>query len=341
MERAMQEARFYEKVGEGKVLCHLCAHECKIDPGKRGLCHVRENQEGTLYSLVYGMVVAENIDPIEKKPLFHFLPGSRSYSIATAGCNFMCMHCQNYDISQYSKRHAGRIPGMARTPEAIVQEAKANRCASISYTYTEPTIFMEFAQDTARLAKGQGIRNVFVSNGFMTEESATALAEVIDGDNIDLKSFRDDFYRKVCKARLQPVLDTIQRAKQLGVWIEVTTLVIPGLNDSREELTEIAQFLKGVGPEIPWHVSAFYPTHQMLDRPRTPAQTLLMARDIGLEAGLRYVYTGNIPGQGGENTYCYGCGELVIERLGYAIKGFILQDGKCPKCQAAIDGVWA
>jgi pyruvate formate lyase activating enzyme len=340
MEKTMQEARFYEKVEEGKVHCHLCAHECKIDPGKRGLCHVRENQDGTLYSLVYGMVVAENIDPIEKKPLFHFLPGSRSYSIATAGCNFMCLHCQNFDISQYPKKHEGRIPGMARDPAAIVQEAKFNRCATISYTYTEPTIFMEFALDTARLAKEQGIRNVFVSNGFMTKESATALAEVIDGDNVDLKSFRDDFYRKVCKARLQPVLDTIQRLKQSGVWLEVTTLVIPGLNDSKEELTEIAQFIKGVGPEIPWHVSAFYPTHQMLDRPRTPAATLLMARNIGLEAGLRYVYTGNIPGQGGENTYCYGCGELLIERVGYTIKGFILQDGKCPKCQAAIDGVW-
>jgi len=337
----MQEARFYEKGAEGKVQCHLCAHECKIDPGKRGLCHVRENQEGTLYSLVYGMVVAENTDPIEKKPLFHFLPGSRSYSIATAGCNFMCLHCQNYDISQYPKRHGGKIPGMARAPEAIVEQAKFNRCATISYTYTEPTIFMEFAQDTARLAKEKGIRNVFVSNGFMTEESATALAEVIDGDNVDLKSFRDDFYRKVCKARLQPVLDTIERLKKLGVWIEVTTLVIPGHNDSAEELTDIAQFIKGVGPEIPWHVSAFYPTYQMLDRPRTPPETLLKAREIGLASGLRYVYTGNIPGQGGENTYCYSCGELLIERVGYTIKGFILQDGKCPKCQAVIDGVWS
>jgi pyruvate formate lyase activating enzyme len=336
----MQEARFYEREAEGKVQCHLCAHECKIDPGKRGLCHVRENQDGTLYSLVYGMVVAENIDPIEKKPLFHFLPGSRSYSIATAGCNFMCLHCQNYDISQYPKRHGGNIPGTAREPQAIVQEAKANRCATISYTYTEPTIFMEFAQDTARLAREQGIRNVFVSNGFMTAESAAALAEVIDGDNVDLKSFRDDFYRKVCKARLQPVLDTIERLRRAGVWLEVTTLVIPGHNDSAEELTDIAQFIKGVGPEIPWHVSAFYPTYQMLDRPRTPPETLLKAREIGRAAGLRYVYTGNIPGQGGENTYCYSCGELLIERLGYTIKGFILQDGKCPKCQAAIDGVW-
>lgn len=336
----LYEARFYEKREEQKVQCHLCAHECKIDPGKRGICHVRENRDGTLYSLVYGRVIAENIDPIEKKPLFHFLPGSRSYSIATVGCNFMCMHCQNYDISQYPRRHEGRIIGEARTPQQIVDQALLTRSASISYTYTEPTIFMEFAQDVGRLAKEKGLRNVFVSNGFMTEQSAKALAGFVDADNVDLKSFRDDFYRKICKARLQPVLDTIERLKKLGVWVEVTTLVIPGLNDSEEELTQIAHFIKDLGVDIPWHVSAFYPTYQMLDRPRTPAATLLKARDIGLKAGLRYVYTGNIPGQGGESTNCYQCGELLIDRVGYTIRGFILQDGKCPKCQAEIDGVW-
>jgi pyruvate formate lyase activating enzyme len=336
----MREAGFYEKLTEAQVQCHLCAHECTIDPGKRGLCHVRENREGMLYSLVYGRVVAENLDPIEKKPLFHFLPGSRSYSIATAGCNFMCLHCQNYDISQFPRRHEGRIPGDPRTPEMIVEAARINRASTISYTYTEPTIFMEFALDTARLAREQGIRNVFVSNGFMTEVSATALAELIDADNIDLKSFRDDFYRKICKARLQPVLDTIERLKKSGVWVEVTTLVIPTLNDSDEELTEIAHFIKDVSPGIPWHVSAFHPTHQMLDRPRTPPATLLKARDIGKKAGLRYVYTGNIPGQGGETTNCYACGTELIDRVGYTIRGFILRDGKCPNCDAAIDGVW-
>jgi pyruvate formate lyase activating enzyme len=336
----MIEARFYEKVEDQKTQCHLCAHECKIDPGKWGICHVRQNREGTLYSLVYGRIIAENVDPIEKKPLFHFLPGSRSYSIATIGCNFMCMHCQNYDISQYPRRHEGRIIGEARTPQQIVDSALASRSSSISYTYTEPTIFMEFAQDVGKLALERGLRNVFVSNGFMTEASAQALAGFVAADNIDLKSFRDDFYRKICKARLQPVLDTIERLKKLGVWLEVTTLVIPGLNDSDEELTQIANFVKDVGVDIPWHVSAFYPTHEMLDRPRTPPATLLKARDIGLKAGLRYVYTGNIPGQGGESTSCYQCGELLIDRLGYSIRGFILKDGKCPKCQAEIDGVW-
>jgi pyruvate formate lyase activating enzyme len=336
----MYEARFYEKLEDQKVQCHLCAHECKIDPGKRGICQVRENRDGTLYSMVYGRVIAENIDPIEKKPLFHFLPGSRSYSIATVGCNFQCLHCQNYDISQYPRHHKGRIIGEPRTPQQIVDQALASRSLSISYTYTEPTIFMEFAQDVGRLAKEKGIRNVFVSNGFMTEQSARALAEFVDADNVDLKSFRDDFYRKISKARLQPVLDTIERLKKLGVWLEVTTLVIPGLNDSDEELTQIAHFVKEVGVDIPWHVSAFYPTYQMLDRPRTPASTLFRAREIGLKAGLRYVYTGNIPGQGGESTSCYQCGELLIDRMGYTIRGFILQDGKCPKCQAVIDGVW-
>ncbi len=336
----MQEARLYEKLADHKVHCHLCAHECQIDPGKRGICQVRENRDGTLFTLVYGRLIAENIDPIEKKPLFHFLPGSRSYSIATIGCNFQCLHCQNYDISQYPRFHQGKITGEPRTPQDIVRGALHNRAATISYTYTEPTIFFEFAEDTARLAKEQGIRNVFVSNGFMTKTSATSLASFIDADNIDLKSFRDAHYRKICKAKLQPVLDTIALLKKAGVWVEVTTLIIPGLNDSDEELRDIARFLLSVHPGIPWHVSAFYPTYQMLDRPRTPASTLLRARDIGLQEGLRYVYTGNIPGQGGEDTHCYACGALLIERIGYTIRRHNLLEGKCPQCQAVIDGVW-
>lgn len=336
----MREARFYDRLEDHKVHCHLCAHECKIDPGKRGICQVRENREGTLYSLVYGRVVAENLDPIEKKPLFHFLPGSRSYSISTVGCNFQCLHCQNYDISQYPRLHEGRIIGTERTPEQIVAAAQASRAATISYTYVEPTIFMEFAQDIGHLAHEKGIRNVFVSNGFMTPLSADALAEFVDADNVDLKSFSDDFYRKVCKAKLKPVLDTIVRLKEKGVWLEITTLIIPGLNDSDAELTQIARFIRNLDAGIPWHVSAFYPTYKMLDRPRTPPETLFRARQIGLAEGLRYVYTGNIPGRGGEDTDCPQCGETLIARLGYQIRGFILKDGACPKCGTAIDGVW-
>ncbi len=336
----MYQARFWQRAEDQKVQCFLCAHGCKIDPGKRGLCHVRENQDGILYSLNYGRVVTEHLDPIEKKPLFHFLPGSCSYSIATVGCNFMCLHCQNYEIAHYPRQHGGDIQGEARPPEAIVDAALASGAASISYTYTEPTIFFEYAQDVASRAREHNLRNVFVSNGFMTAASADALAEFVDADNLDLKSMRDDFYRKVCKARLQPVLDTIARLKQKGVWVEVTTLVIPGHNDSDTELTEIAHFLKGVSQTIPWHVSAFRPTYKMMDRPATPAATLRRAREIGLKAGLRYVYVGNIPGEGGENTYCYACQEPVIERLGYIIRGYHLEEGRCPRCRAEIDGVW-
>ena len=336
----MEEARFYEKQGDQRVRCHLCAHECLIEPGKRGICLVRENRGGRLYSLVYGKIVSRSNDPIEKKPLFHFLPGTRSYSIATVGCNLQCQHCQNYEISQYPRLYDLEVPGQEFTPEQMVGQVLKARSASISYTYIEPTIFAEFAYDTALLARKKGIRNIFVSNGYMTESSARAMAEVLDGNNIDLKSFTDSFYRKICKATLQPVLDTIALMKHSGVWVEVTTLVIPGLNDSDGELRNIAHFVKDVGRDIPWHVSAFHPTYKMLDRPYTPAETLLRARRIGLEAGLRYVYTGNIPGEGGESTYCYECKEVLIDRIGYTIRANLLKDGSCSKCGAPIDGVW-
>jgi pyruvate formate lyase activating enzyme len=339
-EEAMQEARFYDKIEDEKVKCYLCAHGCVIDPRKRGICMVRENRDGTLYSLVYGKVISQNVDPIEKKPLFHFLPGSTSYSIATVGCNFQCEHCQNFEISQFPRYEKRDIPGQEVAPAQIVAGAKNRGCASISYTYTEPTIFGEYAYDTAMLAKEAGIRNVFVSNGFMSEKSAKILGQVLDADNIDLKSFSESFYRKVCKARLQPILDTIKQMKELGVWLEVTTLIIPGLNDSDQELKDLAGFIKSVGADIPWHVSAFYPTYKMLDRPRTPVETLRRARQIGLEAGLRYVYTGNIPGEDGEKTFCYACGAVVIDRLGYTIRRNFLKDGTCAQCGATIDGVW-
>jgi pyruvate formate lyase activating enzyme len=336
----MQEARFCDRIEDNKVKCYLCAHGCVIDPKKRGLCMVRENRDGTLYSLVYGKVISQSVDPIEKKPLFHFLPGSTSFSIATVGCNFQCEHCQNFEISQLSRHEKREIPGRPATPAQIVAAARDSGSASISYTYTEPTIFGEFAYDTAVLARPEGIRNVFVSNGFMSEKSATIMAEVLDADNIDLKSFSDSFYRKICKARLQPVLDTIARMKESGVWLEVTTLIIPGLNDSDQELRDIAGFLKEVSEEIPWHVSAFYPTYKMLNRPRTPARTLRRARQIGLEAGLRYVYTGNIPGEDGEKTFCHACGALMIDRFGYTIRHNHLKNGTCGQCGAVIDGVW-
>lgn len=333
----MKEALFYEKIGEGKVRCFLCAHHCTILPGKRGICAVRENIDGTLYSLVYGKVIARHIDPIEKKPLFHFYPGSRSYSIATVGCNFRCLHCQNYDISQYPKVYPD-IPGEDMTPEEVVKEAEQTGCKSISYTYTEPTIFFEFAYDCARLAHERGIKNVFVSNGYTSPEATKAIAPYLDGNNIDLKG-DDNFYKKVAGARLQPVLDTIRLMKELGVWVEVTTLIIPTYNDSEEFLRWVAEFIRSVDPSMPWHVTQFYPTYKLTDQPRTPISTLRRAREIGLKAGLKYVYEGNVPGEGGENTYCPVCGELLIERFGFSLTSVKIKDSRCPKCGTTIEGI--
>lgn len=336
----MHEAMFYQTAKEGTVICNLCNHHCHIKEGKRGICGVRENRNAKLYSLVYGRLVAENVDPIEKKPLFQFLPGSRSYSISTVGCNFHCMHCQNYNISQYPHLHGGDINGKERTPESVVEEAVQADCASISYTYVEPTIFYEFAHACAKLAHDRQLKNVFVSNGYMTPDVTRHLSSVLDGINIDIKAFTDGFYKKVCKARLQPVLDNVQLMHDLGVWVEVTTLLIPGLNDSPEELRGIARFIKGISPGIPWHVTAFYPTYKMTDPIPTPVETLRMARDIGLEEGLHFVYEGNIPGQGGENTYCPSCGAELISRFGFNIRQNRITQGCCYDCGGKIDGVW-
>jgi len=337
----MHEAMFYQAGKEDEVICGLCNHHCHIKDGKRGICGVRENRNGKLYSLVYGRLVSEHNDPIEKKPMFQFLPGSRSYSIATVGCNFHCLHCQNYEISQYPHLYGGGITGRERTPESVVEAAVQADCSSISYTYVEPTIFYEFAYDCSVLAHERQLKNIFVSNGYMAPEVTRHLASVLDGINIDIKAFTDDFYKKVCKARLQPVLDNVQLMHNLGVWVEVTTLLIPGLNDSSEELRDIARFVKGVDPGIPWHVTAFYPTYKMTDRESTPVETLRRARDIGLEEGLRFVYEGNIPGEGGENTYCPSCGTELISRFGFSIRQNRLTDGCCSDCGEKIEGVWS
>ncbi|MGE5892706.1 MAG: AmmeMemoRadiSam system radical SAM enzyme [bacterium] len=335
----MKEAILYDKLPEGKVQCHLCAHECTIKNGKRGICFVRENRDGTLYSLVYGKLVSMNIDPIEKKPLFHFLPASKSLSIATVGCNFMCRHCQNNEISQYPREHGGDILGSDASPDAVVAAAEQHGCASISYTYTEPTIFMEFASDCAKLAREKGIKNVFVSNGFMTPESADYIIPYLDGNNIDLKG-DETFYSKICGAHLEPIKETIRRMRKGGVWVEITTLVIPGHNDSTEVLTMIAEFIRSVDPNMPWHVTQFYPTFKLLDQPRTPLETLKRAREIGFKAGLSFVYEGNVPGEAGENTYCPRCKSLLIERMGYSIRKNNLTDGACRSCGLEISGVW-
>lgn len=275
----MHEAMFYAKEADGRVKCGLCRFRCLIPNGGRGICGVRENQGGILYTLVYGKAIAEHVDPIEKKPLFHVMPGSRSYSIATVGCNFRCLHCQNYSISQPV---SGRltISGMDLPPQAIVKKALSSGCRSISYTYTEPTIFYEYAYDTARLAHQAGLKNIFVTNGYITKEALSHIRPFLDAANIDLKGNSDRFYREVVHAMLSEVLESIIEYKKMGIWVEITTLVIPGWNDSEDELRGIARFIvEHLGRETPWHVSAFYPTFKMLDRPPTPAATLRRAGD--------------------------------------------------------------
>jgi len=335
----MKEAYLYKKLQNGKVRCDLCNHRCSIEPGKTGICRVRENRGGTLYSLVYGKAIATNIDPVEKKPLFHFLPGSDSFSIATAGCNFRCRHCQNSDISQVDPE-SSYVMGRQLPPRRVVDYAVEYKCKSISYTYTEPTIFMEYAYDTARIAREEGIKNAFVTNGCMTEESLKFFHPYLEAANVDLKAYSDDFYRQVCNGTLAPVLANIKTMKELGVWVEVTTLLIPGMNDSPEEIKQIARFINSVDAGIPWHISRFHPAYKMSNIPPTPAQTLHKAREIGKQAGLRYVYTGNLPGDDGENTYCYNCGKLLITRNGFQITENRISGAKCPDCGVDIDGVF-
>ena len=336
----MHEARLYEKLGEGKVRCHLCAHRCTIADGKRGICQVRENRKGVLYTLVYGLSISQAVDPVEKKPLFHFYPGSTAFSYATVGCNFRCSFCQNWQISQMV-HDEGRLVGHDASPNHLASAARHYGCKSIAYTYTEPTIFFEYAYDTAVIAAKWNIKSIYVTNGYMTEEMLDAFGPYLHAANVDLKAFSDDSYRTVCGARLQPVLDAIKAMKERGIWVEITTLVVPGLNDSEDELREIAQFIaQEAGKDTPWHVSRFRPDYQMRDRPATPLATLDRAREIGLEAGLRYVYQGNVPGTEGENTYCYNCHNLLIRRYGFGVlQNLILSESKCPYCGAVIDGV--
>ncbi len=333
-----KEAMLWEKLPDVRVRCHLCAHECRIADTKFGICGVRQNLDGTLYTQVYGRAVAAHIDPIEKKPLYHFLPGSQSFSFAAMGCNFKCGFCQNWQISQASVRDGAAFSLLDLAPRRIVEEAKQRRCASISYTYTEPTIFFEYAFDTAVLAREAGIANVFVTNGFMTRQTLETIKPYLDAANVDLKSFREETYKKECRGRLQPVLDTIGAMKELGVWVEVTTLVVPGMNDAEEELDDIAAFIAGVDRDMPWHVSRFHPDFQVLDRSPTPVGTLRKAKEIGQARGLRYIYLGNV--QEGVDTACYRCGNVVVARRYMGLERMEVRDGRCPACGSPIGGVW-
>jgi pyruvate formate lyase activating enzyme len=334
----IREAMLWKALEGGRVSCALCAHRCAIVHSDFGVCGVRRNLDGKLHTLVYGDVIAAAVDPIEKKPLYHFLPGTKSFSIATVGCNFKCGFCQNWRISQASKK-AGAAGGHVLMPGDVVREALASGCRSVSYTYTEPTIFFEYAFDTARLARDKGLRNVFVTNGYMTAEALGTIRPYLDAANVDLKAFRDDTYHKVCKARLSPVLDSIRLMRAFGIWVEVTTLVVPGLNDGEDELASIARFIASVDPDIPWHVSRFHPDYDYTDAPATPVATLQRALAIGKREGLRYVYVGNVGGFD-DDTRCPSCGQALIRREGFRVIDTGLKSANCPSCGTRIAGVF-
>ncbi len=334
----MRQADFYITLPNQTVQCTLCPHNCRLADGEFGLCGVRQNRRGLLYSHVYERAIDTHVDPIEKKPLFHVYPGSKSFSIATVGCNFKCSFCQNHDISQMP--HTGRIEGQHVPVDQVVDMAVQAGCKTIACTYTEPTIYFEYAFDIAKKAAEQGVKTVFVSNGFTNAKPIEKIAPFLSAANIDLKGWDEQFYRNVCGGELKSVLHTLKLMKKLGIFVEVTTLVVTGYIDKKETLREIAQFiLNELGPETPWHISRFYPHYLYSDVAPTSVDIIKRAREIGLAAGLRYVYSGNVPGDDGESTYCYSCGEPLISRYGYHIEFNKIKDKKCPSCGAEIDGI--
>jgi pyruvate formate lyase activating enzyme len=335
----IKEAMLWRSLEGGKVDCFLCAHRCQVAAGKFGVCGVRENQEGKLVTRVYGEVIAAHIDPIEKKPLYHFLPGTTSFSIATIGCNFRCPFCQNWQISQAGKKDKGFGGGQPLSPEEIVRAARTRGCRSISYTYTEPTIFFEYAYDTSKLAREAGLANVFVTNGYMTAEALRLIQPYLDAANVDLKAFQEETYKKVCGARLGPVLDSIRLMRELGIWVEVTTLIVPGMNDGNEELAAIARFIASVSPEIPWHISRFHPDYKYTQTPATPIERLRKAAALAREAGLKFIYIGNVWGES-EVTICPQCGKDLIRRSAFSVEENKIKGGKCSSCGSPIAGVF-
>ncbi len=321
------------------VRCDACAHRCVVREGRSGICQVRDNRGGTLVSLVYGEAVTAHAEAIEKKPFFHVLPGTQSFSLSTRGCNFHCRYCQNWELSQ-APRHGVHVPVRTLLPADVVAEARAAGARSIAYTYVEPTVFLEYALDTARLAREAGLLNVFVTNGYETPEALELLAPVLDAANVDLKAFSDRFYRRVCGARLEPVKETLVAMRRLGIWVEVTTLVVPGENDDPTELAAAADWIaRALGPETPWHLSRFYPAFRMADVPVTPLATLRDAAAIGRRAGLYHVYVGNVPGEDDTDTRCSGCGRVLIRRDGYRVASVALRDGACPDCGTRLAGI--
>ncbi|MGD9609893.1 MAG: AmmeMemoRadiSam system radical SAM enzyme [Desulfovibrionaceae bacterium] len=335
----MYPAQLWKRLPDGKVQCQLCAHYCRLDTDERGRCGVRQCRDGALFTLVHDRVAAINLDPVEKKPLYHFLPGTTTLSFGTMGCNLSCAFCQNYTLSQ-PPRQGRPIAGEHVTPQELVRAATRSGAASISYTYSEPTIFFELMTETASLAHAKGLKNILVSNGFQSPQCLKALGPLIDAANIDLKAMDADFYERICGAKLAPVLANLIHMRRLGWWIEVTTLLIPGLNDAPEPLRRLADFLvRELGTQTPWHISRFHPEFAMRDRPVTPLEILERAYAIGREAGLAFVYVGNVPGNSHDATSCPSCGELLIDRRGFLVSAVRTVGGRCPHCGAPLPGV--
>ena len=321
-----------KETSSGKVLCQACSQACKLEEGEYGICNVRKVEEGKLKLLVYGSVAAVNVDPIEKKPMYHFLPNSKVFSLGTVGCNLSCSFCQNHSISQFPKESNHKIVGRELSPKRAVELALETGCKSIAYTYNEPIVWFEYTYDIAKLAHEQGLKNVYVTSGYETRKAIDLLAPYIDAMNIDIKSFSDEFYREICGARLKPVLEAVKYTYNKGIWIEITTLLIPGKNDSDEEIRSIARFIASVSKSIPWHISAFHPIYKMLDTPRTPESTLIRAYKIGQEEGLKYLYVGNVDNKEYKATYCPKCQKKVLNAIS--------ENGVCLSCGYEIEGVW-
>ena len=333
------EARYYEKLPDREIKCQLCPRFCQLGDKERGFCGVRENKDGRYYTLVYGKVASLNVDPIEKKPFFHFLPGSQALSLATAGCNLSCRFCQNWEISQMRPE---QVRNINLPPEAVVTTAENQGCPVIAYTYSEPVIFYEFMYDTSLLARRKGLKNVVVSAGYINPQPLADLLKVVEAVKIDLKAFNQDFYHQYVRGELQPVLETIKQIARSPVWLEIVYLVIPTLNDNPEEIRKMCRWLKTeIGPDYPLHFSRFHPMYLIKNLPPTPVSTLEKLRQIALEEGLHYVYVGNVPGHPGESTYCPNCGKLIIERYGYTINKIEISKGKCHFCGQKIAGVWS
>lgn len=335
----LKEAMFYEPLEEMRVQCKLCPWECAVADQERGTCGVRENREGTYYTLVHSQPCAAHIDPIEKKPLFHYLPGSLAFSIATAGCNIECKFCQNWDIAQVRPE---QVKTYYLPPEGVTEVSLRYKCKTIAYTYSEPVIFYEYMYDSAVYAREQGIGGVMISNGFINQEPLVQLCQHLTGVKIDLKAFTEKFYQDVCSGELQPVLHTLETLRDLGIWYEIVVLIVPTLNDSKQELQEMSRWIyKELGEGVPVHFSRFHPMYKIKNLPPTPVKTIEMARGIAMDAGLHYAYIGNVPGHKGESTYCPSCGKMVIQRIGYRIIKIDLdENGHCHHCEYRIPGVW-